>query len=338
MSKLKSLLSRISVSSVAWLSIAFLLAVCAACAPVTGPPGAENDLPTINGHDFLTRDGLKLPFREWEANNPRAIVLAVHGMGDYSGDFDQPATWWAAHGITVIAYDQRGFGKAPNPGLWPGTRALTADFDDFADALRRKYPNIPLYALGESMGAAVIVTALAKERRPDIDGAILAAPAVWSRAEMPGYDSIILWLGAHFIPWYRFSGSDLNAKPTDNTPMLRAASKDPLNQHETRADAIWGLVHLMEEARASAYQLHNPPPMLIVYGAKDFIIPATSTNAFLSAVGPHAVKRQYPNGYHMILRDLSAEIVWKDIETWIDNAEDRETQAEGHKRSSERRP
>ena len=63
----------------------------------------------------MTRDGLHLPLREWDAKNPKAVIVALHGMSDYSEAFEMPAPWWAEHGITTIAYDQRGFGRAPDP-------------------------------------------------------------------------------------------------------------------------------------------------------------------------------------------------------------------------------
>ena len=54
-------------------------------------------------------------------------------------------------------------------------------------------PRVPLYLLGESMGGAVAVVAMTGEsgtRPPDVDGVILAAPAVWGRSTMdlcPGW-------------------------------------------------------------------------------------------------------------------------------------------------------
>src|ERR1700731_214182 len=69
----------------------FVLAIAlASCAPVTAPRGLENDTPAILPDAFLTRDGLRLPLRRWEAPNPRAVIVALHGMSDYSNAFDMP--------------------------------------------------------------------------------------------------------------------------------------------------------------------------------------------------------------------------------------------------------
>ena len=74
--------------------------------------GAGNAAPALEGDVFVTRDGLKLPVRHWDAPQPIAVIVALHGMSDYSNAFDMPGTWWAAHGITTLAYDQRGFGRS----------------------------------------------------------------------------------------------------------------------------------------------------------------------------------------------------------------------------------
>ena len=62
------------------LSLFILIFVAASCAPAIAPHGTENDKPTILPDAFLTRDGLRLPLRRWEAVKPRAIIVALHGI------------------------------------------------------------------------------------------------------------------------------------------------------------------------------------------------------------------------------------------------------------------
>src|SRR6202012_5883043 len=102
-----------------------------------------------------------------------------------------------AAGITTVAYHQRGFGAAPHPGVWGGSDAMRTDLDDFVDAVRAKYPGVPVYALGESRAAAVVLPSLASARTPHAVGAILVAPAVWPRDDIPFYYGWALWFAAH---------------------------------------------------------------------------------------------------------------------------------------------
>lgn len=273
--------------------------------------------PHIAPRIFVTRDGLRLPLREWVAKDPKAIIVALHGMSDYSEAFDMPGPWWAEHGITTFAYDQRGFGAAPDPGIWAGGDVMRRDLSDFVDAVHERYPGLPVYALGESMGGAVVLSALADKHPPRVAGAILCAPAVWAREDMPLSYRVALWLAAHMVPWLHVSGEGLKIWPSDNIPMLRKLSRDPFYQHDARADQVYGLVNLMDTARKAPSHLADPAPILFLYGAHDQVIPKPPTRATIAALGSKARVIRFPHGYHMLLRDLDAKIVWSDIAKWI---------------------
>jgi alpha-beta hydrolase superfamily lysophospholipase len=228
-----------------------------------------------------------------------------------------PGPWWAVHGITTYAYDQRGFGRAPDPGMWGGEDSMRADLADAVDAARAKYPGVPVYALGESMGGAVVLSALADKHPPHVDGAILIAPAVWSRDDMPFYYGMALWLAAHIAPGMHVSGNGLHIVPCDNIEVLKKLARDPLFQHSARADQVYGLVNLMDEARRAPAHLPGPPPILFMYGAHDQVIPAAPTNATIAALGAHADVHKDDDGYHMLLRDIDAESQWQIVADWV---------------------
>lgn len=321
------------------LAVLLFCVILAACAPVTAPAGLENSVPEVTGSAFITHDGVRLPLRRWEAAKPRAVMVALHGMNDYSNAFAMPAEAWVKDGISTYAYDQRGFGGAPSAGLWPGAGVMRRDLSDCLEAVRAGHPGVPLFVLGESMGGAVVLTALASETPLQADGVILVAPAVWSRADMPFYYSTALWLTAHTMPWLTVTGKGLKIWPSDNIEMLKKFSRDPMVIKATRTDAVWGLVNLMDDARQAAGRLKNPPPVLMLYGEKDQVIPRAPTEAVVKALSgkvdpgfpsesaaTKAFKDSpsgqfeihvYPKGYHMLLRDLNGPEVWKDVINWI---------------------
>jgi alpha-beta hydrolase superfamily lysophospholipase len=272
--------------------------------------------------DTITmRDGTSLPLRRWEADAPRAMIVALHGMGDYSNAFDSPGKVWAKMGITTLAYGQRGFGAGPNPGLWAGAAVMRDDLHDAVAAAHARYPGIPLFALGESMGGAVLLTALASAtpRKLDVAGVILVAPAVWSRGDMPLSYRAALFLAAHLMPGLVLSNSAASSvvtiMPSDNIPMLRAMRRDPLVQKNTRTGTLYGLVDLMDEARHAVPAA--PPPILLLTGDRDQVIPKPPTEAVIAALGDKATVKRYPNGYHMLLRDLDGAAVAGDVADWI---------------------
>ncbi len=299
-----------------------LAVMLAACAVLPAPMGATVQQPKLEDDAFHTRDGLRLPVRHWDAPaTPRAVILALHGMSDYSGAFDAPARQWAERGITTVALDQRSFGKSPGTGLWAGGDAMRADLKDFAAAAALRYPGLPIFALGESMGGAVVLSALASPDAPPLAGVILVAPAVWSRRDMPLTYRMALFLTAHLTPGLVLSNNAasrvVTIVPSDNIEMLRALSRDPLFQKRTRSDAVYGLVNLMDEARGAPAKLGTTPPILFLTGKKDQIIPARPTEAVAAALGARADVRRYDNGYHMLLRDLQGPKVIADVADWV---------------------
>jgi alpha-beta hydrolase superfamily lysophospholipase len=292
-----------------------------ACAPTLQPRGNQMVTPMIAGDALTMRDGIALPLRVWQAEGtPKAVIVALHGMSDYSNAFALPAKVWAKDGITTLAYDQRGFGAAPNPGLWAGSDLMRDDLHDAVAAARARYPHVPVFALGESMGGAVLLTALASADGLNLDGAILVAPAVWSRGDMPLTYRVALFLGAHLLPGMILSNSAashvVTIMPSDNIPMLRAMGRDPLVQKKTRTDTIYGLVDLMDEARHAVPG--RAPPILLLTGDRDQVIPRPPTDAVIAALGQKAEVRRYPGGYHMLLRDLDGDRVSADIAAWTE--------------------
>jgi acylglycerol lipase len=285
------------------------------------PSGEARVTPMVTDSVLVARDGMRLPLRRWDADKSRAVIVALHGMSDYSNAFDMPGKMWAKLGITTLAYDQRGFGRSGNPGLWAGADSMRADLADAVTAARARYPGVPVFVLGESMGGAVALTALASAEPPAADGVILVAPAVWSRSDMPLSYRAALFLGAHLLPGVILSNSAagrvVTITPSDNVPMLRALGRDPLFQKKTRIDTLFGLVNLMDEARTAPDKIVSAPPILFLYGANDQIIPAKPTQAVIAALGEKATVKRYDHGWHMLLRDLEGEQVDKDVADWI---------------------
>src|SRR5580765_6360755 len=95
------------------------LLVLMSCAPTFAPTTEGSATPMVTDEAVIARDGARLPLRRWEAEGgkPRAVIVALHGMSDYSNAFAMPGAVWAKEGITTLAYDQRGFGKIEPPGV-----------------------------------------------------------------------------------------------------------------------------------------------------------------------------------------------------------------------------
>lgn len=274
------------------------------------PTGARLEAGAI-----IAPDGARLGLSVWPAEEPRAVVLAVHGMNDYAAAFDFAGAWWADEAqITTYAYDQRGFGRSPGFGRWPGRDTLIADLRAAIYAVRGAHPDLPLFVIGHSMGAAVVLAAAA-EAPLDVDGVILGAPGLWGGGKLPLPYRAALNVAAFVAPGKTLTGERAGRQATDNIELLRRMWNDPLVVKETRLDAVRGVVRLMGAGwRASA---RVDGRFLVLIGERDEIIPLrTMKRAAHRLCGP-VETRVYPESWHLLFADLGAEVVWRDAADWI---------------------
>ena len=300
---------------------ALLLSGCAT--PYVRPSAPETVTPALHADHAVMADGYVLPLSVWRPPTSvptRAVVLALHGLNDYRHAYADVGPYLAARGVVTYAYDLRGFGETVAPGVWHGGERLKQDLRAMAGLLRATHKDLPLYAMGESLGGAVILST-ARDTPPDVDGLILIAPAVWARRTMPLLQRATLWLAARLIPGKTFTGESLPVKitPSDNKAMLAALFKDPRVIKKTRVDVLYGVAQLMDQAYVATPALSLPA--LILYGQHDQIIPKRPVCDLLEKLPRDHTRKWraviYPNGYHMLTRDLQRETVLHDIVAWI---------------------
>ena len=307
------------VVSARMLFAATLISGLVGCAtPMVQRVTADRTAARMEDSHIITGDGEALPLSVWQTpEEPQAIVLALHGFYEYRHAFEGAGPFLAERGISVYAYDQRGFGGTTGRGIWAGSDRLVNDVRTVAALLREKHPGKPLYLIGESMGGAVAINVLA--RTPHVaEGVVLIAPAVWGRAAMNPLQRAVFWVMAHSAPSMKLTGQGLKIMASDNIAMLRALGKDPMVIKGARVDALWGLSNLMDRALETAPALSVPT--LVLYGERDQIIPRRPICWMLADLAPSARAAVYPTGYHMLTRDLGADVVLQDLAGWLLNA------------------
>ncbi len=296
-----------------FLVLALVLPGCVAHLSMPGPSTAAAHAAT---DAFVMPDGMRLPYRAWlPEGEPSAVMLALHGMNDSRDAWEIPAPDFVRAGIAVFSPDQRGFGDTTVRGYWPGTPALVDDARHMAALLHARYPNARLILLGESMGAAELMCLATAHDPPGNATYVLIAPAVWSRSEMNPFERAGLWLLSHLTPGITATGAVVHVTASDNRQALIRLSRDPLTVHDTRFDAVDGLVDLMDAAADAAPRFRAPS--LFLYGGKDELIPPDAMARVWRALPPGPVRAFYPGGYHLLPRDLERAAPIGDIVAWL---------------------
>lgn len=290
-----------------------------ACTPLmvqqAGQPPLGFQGPRLEADRVLSFDGAPLGLTTWQApGEPWAVIVAVHGMNDYANAFHLAAPEWAKQGVTTYAYDQRGFGRSPQRGVWAGDELMVEDLRTVTALVRQKHPGAVVAVVGESMGGSVAAEAFASDRPPAADRLVLLSPGVWGWSTQPLPYKTLLWFAANFTaprvytpPRWLLS----KVKPTDNQEELISMGRDPLMVWGARSDTLYGLVSLMNHAADAVGQIGGPA--LYLYGGHDQIIPKAAAFRAVRKLGPGVRTAYYPDGWHLLTRDQERQRVIADV-------------------------
>ena len=141
-------------------------------------PGAEHRF------GWFESGGQRLAAHLYRPVECRATAVLVHGYLNHSGQFRHLIRYLTERQIAVAVFD------LPGHGLSEGDEAAidafeqyTRNVDDFAALVRSHLPG-PYYALGFSLGGAIIMDMLMAQQAAAFEKIILAAPLIhWSLYE-----------------------------------------------------------------------------------------------------------------------------------------------------------
>jgi len=296
-----------------------LLGACAPTVQTAAVPGPSFAGPRIEEDAFVSFDGARLGLTRWGPEaEPWAVIVALHGMNDYAAHFHLAGDYWAGRGIATYAIDQRGFGRSPNRGVWPGQDLIVRDIRTLTAVVRARHPGAIVAVVGVSMGGAGAVAAFSSAQPPDADRLVLLAPAVWGWSAQPLPNKTALWLTSHVAPGWVLEPPRVitnRIDPTDNIDELRRMGRDPLMLWGARTDALYGIVGLMQTGWRDTGRIQAPT--LYLYGYRDEIIPRRPSVQAAARLKPTDKTGFYRDGYHLLLSDLQRERVFLDVEGFL---------------------
>lgn len=278
------------------------------------PPAARRrHAPALADDAIVAADGTRLPvdIRPATGAAPRGVVLALHGFGDHRKAFTAITPYLTDGGLTLYAYDQRGFGEGRNHGRWPGVDNLVGDLADAVTAIRLRHPDLPLALLAESMGGAIALVAV---DRIDVDALVLAAPAVRGGLAEPRGEDLALRLAAVALPWLAVEVGE-GGRPWLLPDEAKRIAEDPLIIRELSAGTYDGLAAL--SAQAADLPPAKTPPVLLLHGDLDTTIPTSAIDTLAKDLGGSAKLIRYPTRHHLLLHELGLEAVARDILDWL---------------------
>lgn len=136
-------------------------------------------------------DQTKLAYYAFSAtqNKERAAAILYHGGGAYS----TPAYQWVAQqlaqqGISTYCFDIRGHGNsAGRRGDAPSVNLVLDDIGIAINVVKKQHPTVPVYLIGHSSGAGLLINYHHQRTDPRIAGYIMLAPYLGPQADATRY-------------------------------------------------------------------------------------------------------------------------------------------------------
>lgn len=285
---------------------------------------------------------------EWTpAGPPRAVVQLVHGISEHMGRYDHFARYLTGHGFAVCGHDHLGHGHtAAGPeeygflGKENGWDHLARDVRALSEAERTRFPEVPWFLMGHSMGSFVARTCLI--RWPELaDGCILSGTGQ-ERAPLVAFGKAVSSLlcalrgpntRSSLVTSLSLGAYNRQFRPnrTDNDWISRdegvvdAYCADPLCQFVPTVgmfrDMMGGLQFIGRPANLT--RMDPETPVLFFSGDHDPVGNNGSgvkrVAALFRAAGVRDVTlRLYPGGRHEMLNECNREEVYADVLAWLE--------------------
>lgn len=148
----------------------------------------------------LTLDGGLYAESFLPTGTPKGVVVITHGYAEHFGRYHEVANVIVRDGWAVLGYDVRGHGQSP------GKRGFIEHFqtylDDLDAAIRaaRKLSDGKLVLFGHSHGSLITLRALAGDKPPTCNAAIVCSPYLGLKLAVPGYKKLLARVASRVAP------------------------------------------------------------------------------------------------------------------------------------------
>lgn len=283
-----------------------------------------------------------------EKTKPKAVIQLCHGMAEHIGRYDPFARHLAKRGFVVAGHDHLGHGQSVNDwgdyGYFSegANRTLIKDMHQMRINISKRYPDLPYFMLGHSMGSFLLREYLA-DYGEGLAGAIIlgtgySEPAMASLGIMATkviaafygwHHRSLLVQGITYSPAYRsysISGSDLKRNwLTKDTKVMQAFLDDPFCGFLFTLNGHRGLFQTVRASclKENARKIPKSLPLFLASGKEDPVgglgegvkkVFKLYKNAGMENVSI----KLYPGDRHEILNEYDRDKVINDIIKWME--------------------
>lgn len=231
---------------------------------------------------WQSRRGETIFGQEWQPQqSPRAAVVLVHGLGEHSSRYQHVAEYLTGAGYALLALDLPGHGKTTGARGYTSFAEMTGEVTALLAEARQRYPGLPLFIYGHSMGGALTLHMVLRTQ-PAIAGAIVTGPGLQAGEPVPAGKVVLSRVMSVLYPALAVAnGLDTNNLSSD-PQVVEAYLQDPLVH--TRISVLLGQDILTKGKWIQAHAPEWRVPLLLMQGLDDHIVSQAAVTEFLKGV------------------------------------------------------
>lgn len=273
-------------------------------------------------HHFETswkaRDGLDIFAEGWEPTVifPKAVVCLVHGLGEHVSRYAHVAEAFGREGFVLLGADLRGHGRSGGPrGHISSIEDFMQDIDVLLEQARTRYPNLPLYLYGHSLGG-IQVLHYGLTRKPKVKGVIATSSGLHTAIENQSMKVLMAKLLGSLMPTVAIpSGLDSKTISHDEK-VVQAYNSDPL-VHD-KISLGFGKVMIGVTAWTLAHAGEFSLPLLLLHGKADALAFPSSSIEFAAPLKEKCTLVLWDDAYHELHNEPIKDEVFKTMTIWMD--------------------
>jgi acylglycerol lipase len=271
---------------------------------------------------FAGLEGLNIFCQVWRPQQePRAVLIIVHGYAEHSGRYRHVAEHFANLGYVVYALDHRGHGQSDRVNNVLADvihfEDYVSDFKTFFDIVKNRQGTRRIFLVGHSMGGA-IATLFAASHGMSIDGLVTSGVGVLFVSKALPLILVLVKALLRFVA-PRLQVFSMPVEWVSRDPeVVKDYRRDPLNYHGgVRARMLFQMLRAADLIAIEAF--HVKIPLLVLHGGGDRLIsPSSSQMLYDRASSIDKKLKIYPGLYHEILNEPERHEVLADIANWLE--------------------
>jgi alpha-beta hydrolase superfamily lysophospholipase len=264
---------------------------------------------------WKSRDGLELSALGWKPENPKAVVVLIHGHGEHIRRYQHVADAFTQAGYALQAFDLRGHGQSEGQrGHTPGYDSLMADIADFIGDAQKRYPGLPVFLYGHSMGGNQVIN-YALRSPAELKGVIATGPWLKLAFDPPWVQVTMAKLLNNIAPSISLASGLSQSALSRDLDVVKKYASDPLVHDKISVRLYTAMYGNGFWALENAAQLKLP--MLLMHGSADKLTSALASKEFARKAGKQVTLRIWEGFFHEIHNEPEKVEVIQTMVDWL---------------------